>query len=488
MHKTKMIKVYFPAWQLWSFSLTVSLLVLAIQPQLIVAQANTNPATAQTDNNPAIADLEPEILSEINRVRTTPQDYAQWLEQQRQYYDGIWLKLPGEKPVRTNRGREALEEAITFLKQQQPLPPLARSPQTDAAAISELENFANSNNIQYFSYGRKTASGIVMDLVVDELFPDRRRRQSLLSTEAEDTGVVCKPDPRYAKVCAIAYSDSPGTTSETTSETTDVAQVQPQTPTVPTTTEETVTELPAATPSVKVPVAEPPVVPPVPDEQPVVEAPVEAPAEATLQPEEPEVATAPAEATPDNETVANLPAPPQPQTPPTPTVKDEPEPSSETKASLEEDLQIAQAESEIEEIEEEQAKLAANDDAATEESNQPEEVAINTEVADFSEKVEEGKLEKGDRIIADDGSLYDFYPMQGKEGESFTIDLESDQFDTFVALVDSSGKTVGENDDISQDDNNSRLEVTLPEDGIYNVIVNTYDENGTGEYVLKVSR
>ncbi|MEY2856541.1 MAG: hypothetical protein RLZZ74_850, partial [Cyanobacteriota bacterium] len=99
----------------------------------------------------------------------------------------------------------------------------------------------------------------------------------------------------------------------------------------------------------------------------------------------------------------------------------------------------------------------------------------------------EGKLEKGDRVIADDGSLYDFYPMQGKEGESFTINLESDQFDTFVALVDSSGKTVGENDDISQDDSNSQLKITLPEDGIYNVIVNTYDENGTGEYVLKVS-
>jgi hypothetical protein len=472
MHKTKMIKVYFPAWQLWTFSLTVSLLVLAIQPQLILAQANTNSATAQTVNNPAIADLEPEILSEINRVRTTPQDYAQWLEQQRQYYDGIWLKLPGEKPVRTNRGREALEEAIAFLKQQQPLPPLARSPQTDATATSELENFANSNNIQYFSYGRKTASGIVMDLVVDELFPDRRRRQSLLSSAAEDTGVVCKPDPRYAKVCAIAYSDSPGNTSTTT----DIAQVQPEPPSVPTTSEQTVAELPAATPPIEVPV---------PEEQPIAE---KAP-EATVQPEEseePEVAAA----TPDNTTVANLPAPPQPQTPPTPTVKDEPETSSEAKAGLEEDIQIAQAESEIKEIEEEQAKLADNDEesiAAPEEPNQPEEVAINTEVADFSEKVEEGKLEKGDRVIADDGSLYDFYPMQGKEGESFTINLESDQFDTFVALVDSSGKTVGENDDISQDDSNSQLKITLPEDGIYNVIVNTYDENGTGEYVLKVS-
>ena len=115
-------------------------------------------------------------------------------------------------------------------------------------------------------------------------------------------------------------------------------------------------------------------------------------------------------------------------------------------------------------------------------------MAINTETAGFTEKIEQGKLETGDRVIADDGSLYDFYPLQGKEGESFTIYLESDDFDTFVALVDSNGQTIGENDDISQEDSNSQIEITLPADGVYNVIVNTYDENGTGEYTLKVSQ
>ncbi|MGL5836698.1 MAG: hypothetical protein ACRC1Z_26230, partial [Waterburya sp.] len=253
MHETKMIKVYFPGWQLWTCGLMVNLLVLASPPASTLAQsvpnsansvnpqASTEKAIAQRGQSP-IADLEPEILSEINRVRTSPQGYAQWLEQQRQYYDGIWLKLPGEKPIRTNRGKQALEEAIAFLKQQQPLPPLASSEVTDAAATSELANFANTNNIQFFSYGKKTAAGIVMDLVVDELFPDRRRRQSLLSSEAEDTGVVCKPDPRYAKVCAIAYSDSLLTR--------EVADVHPTTPSTPATPKpnETVAKSPEVEP------------------------------------------------------------------------------------------------------------------------------------------------------------------------------------------------------------------------------------------------
>lgn len=512
MGKTKMIKISFSGWQLGIFSITINLLVLAIQPRLTFAQTKTNPANPQTASNTAIADLEPEILSEINRVRTSPQDYAQWLEQQRQYYDGIWVRLPGEKPVRTNRGRDALEEAIAFLKQQQPLPPLEKSSQTAAAAISELENFANSNNIQYFSYGKKTASGIVMDLVVDELFPDRRRRQSLLSPEAEDTGVACKPDPRYAKVCAIAYSDSPihadvatapPETPATPEET--VTTAPPETPATPeetvttaqpetsATPEETVTAAPPETPVAHeetVTTAPPEVtLPGIPVPQPKVEPQQPSNESVAEETKEPEVEESESESVATNDTAANLPTPPQPQAPPAPAVNDDP-PSQAAKTATDpaENSQIAQAESEIEQ---EQKKLAENDresDTEIANSDQSEEVAINSETAGLSEKVEKGSLEKGDRVIEDDGSLYDFYPIQGKAGESVTINLESDMFDAFVALVDSNGKTVGENDDISPEDSNSQLSVTLPEDGVYNVIVNTYDENGTGEYVLKVSR
>jgi hypothetical protein len=541
MGKTKMIKVSFPGWQLGIFSITINLLVLAIQPRLTLAQTKTNQANPETVANIAIADLEPEILSEINRVRTSPQDYAQWLEQQRQYYDGIWLRLPGEKPVRTNRGRDALEEAIAFLKQQKPLPPLAKSSQTVATATSELENFAHSNNIQYFSYGKKTASGIVMDLVVDELFPDRRRRQSLLSPEAEDTGVACKPDPRYAKVCAIAYSDSPNNTDVATAPPEASATPEKTVTTAPpeasATPEKTVTTAPpeaSATPEKKVTTAPPeasatpektvttaPPETPATPEKTVTTAPPEtptppketvtaAPPEASLpgmpvpqpkvEPQQPsdesvveetkatEVEESESVAT--NDTTANLPTPPQPQAPPAPTVNNEPQPNPEAKTAtdLEENAQIAQAESEIEQ---EQKKLAENNQESNTEianSDQSEEVAINSETAGLSEKVETGSLEQGDRVIEDDGSLYDFYPIQGRAGESVTINLESDKFDAFVALVDSNGKTVGENDDISPEDSNSQLKVTLPEDGVYNVIVNTYDENGTGEYILKVSR
>ncbi|MGB5633509.1 MAG: pre-peptidase C-terminal domain-containing protein [Waterburya sp.] len=545
IYETKMIKVCLPDWRCCIFSLTVNLLVLAIlplrvlaKPNQIIAQVPTNESNSKQAANTSNAQtaLEPAILSEINRVRTNPQDYAQWLEEQREYYDGVWLRLPGEKPIRTNKGRKALEEAIAFLKDQQPLPPLQTSDQASATASSELENFATADNIQYFSYGRKTAMGIVMSLVVDDLFPDRRRRHSLLSPDVENTGVVCKSDPRYAKVCAIAYSDQAATT--------DVAEANPETTVQP--DRETVSNTAAD-------LAERITSP---------ETPETLSSSETAKPEvkpKPEVATT--TPTPENTKntkntententdLATLPVPPQLEVPSTPTESREEEPPQETAADLNlkdsENIAIPQSEEDLAEVESEPEELAEADDNSqlepeenkseteeiaesvieaaeseseleiepeleaaeiAEEKTEPvadseaeaeiaeiieddsEQVSTNAESDRFLEKVERGALEKGDRIIADDGSLYDFYPLEGKAGESVTIYLESDEFDAFVALVDSNGNTIQENDDINESDSNSRIQVTLPEDGTYNVIVNTYDEQGTGKYVLTVSR
>ena len=476
-----------------------NLLLAAMQPPKALANQANQPQAANPTVSPTA--LEPEILSEINRVRTNPQGYAQWLEEQQQYYDGIWLSLPGEKPVRTNKGRKALEEAIAILKTKQPLPPLSISEQTAATATSKLEDFATANNIQYISYGRVTAEGIVMGLVVDDLFPDRRRRNNLLNPDVENTGVVCKPDPRYARVCAIAYSDTT---------TVDIAEAEPS----------STQEVAIATPNSEI--SEPQADLPATDTTP--------PVETTPTPPSPQ----------NNTTNADLPQPSPPQVPPVLPTPSEPveevevEPPQEVEVSqadeeveieeveveapeeveisqTEEDAEIEPAQTQSEEVEVEEVEVeppqevevsqadeevevepAETDEELEFESEETQaeesEVAANSVVTDLLERIERGSLEQGDRVISDDGSFYDSYPIEGKAGESFNIYLESDEFDAFVALIDANGNIVEQNDDISQEDSNSRIRVTLPEDGIYNVIVNTYDEGGTGKYVLTVSR
>lgn len=493
MYDSKINQVSLLNWR-WIFGLGINLVALAMQSGVASAQANEliaqpTPKTGDrvVNSNTAPAELEPKILSEINRVRTDPQGYAQWLEEQQQYFDGIWLRLPGEKPIRTNRGRKALQEAIAILKEQPPLPPLEISDQTAAKATSELENFATANNIQFFSYGRTTATGIVMGLVVDDLFPDRRRRNSLLSPEAENTGVVCQPDPRYAKVCAIAYSDSPATAN--------VAEANEP----PATDSEPVAESADAIPEVEA-VPEVTINPDLPEpssdeNEPAPEPEVTVPEATESSSDEDEPAPEPEVITPptDNtELETELPQPPQPQAPPAPANDSEAEELARAEAEIEaatpksdgatettDEVEVPEVMvEETEEIESEEA--SADDDT--------EQVALDSDSSRLLEQVERGALEEGDRVIDEDGSLYDFYPIEGKKGETYTIYLESDEFDAFVALVDSNGNTIEENDDISQENSNSRIRVTLPEDGNYNVIVNTYDEEGSGQYVLTVTR
>ncbi|WP_052055993.1 PPC domain-containing protein [Myxosarcina sp. GI1] len=404
---------------------------IAVPMKVRAQQANSFSSTTQLLAQAQTAAIESEILAEINRARTQPQAYADWLEQQQQYYQGILLKLPGEQAIRTNRGFKALQEAIAFLRQQPPLPPLSSSEALSATAETQLDaifNFTNGININLdnISYSLVTPQAIVMQLIVDDRFPDRRRRLSLFTTESEQAGIVCEPDERYDNICAIAYKPDSAIASNTRSDTevttTETATLPPPTP--PENSQSTISST----------VPEPP-----------------------ANNSTPDIFISPTE-----ETVESL-------------------ESSNSENSLPEVPSI--------EVAVPPAETVADTEVANQtEANTSEEVAITQNDSRLLEKVERGALASGDKTVPDDGSFYDSYPLEGDAGESFIVSLESDEFDTFVAVMDAEGKILEQNDDISDDNSNSRLRVTLPDKGVYQVIVNAYDEGGTGSYVLTISR
>lgn len=99
----------------------------------------------------------------------------------------------------------------------------------------------------------------------------------------------------------------------------------------------------------------------------------------------------------------------------------------------------------------------------------------------------EGNLTQGDAVLPSDSSLYDEYTFEGEEGQIITIALNSEQFDTYVALFSlPDNKLVGENDDASKSDRNALLNIALPKKGKYRIIVNAHDKNGRGNYNLTV--
>jgi hypothetical protein len=102
-----------------------------------------------------------------------------------------------------------------------------------------------------------------------------------------------------------------------------------------------------------------------------------------------------------------------------------------------------------------------------------------------------GVLDDGDRRApynpAEQNSLYDVWTYRGRAGESLTLSLSSRDFDTFVRVYrwEGSGwRPLGSNDDEPGGSRNSRVVVTLPADGEYQVHAAAFGERATGAYTL----
>jgi hypothetical protein len=73
-----------------------------------------------------------------------------------------------------------------------------------------------------------------------------------------------------------------------------------------------------------------------------------------------------------------------------------------------------------------------------------------------------------------------------RAGRIYVIDLESDQFDSYLRLEKAPGKTLAENDDVSPHNPNSRLIFQAPADDTYRVITTSFQQQGKGSYTLRI--
>ncbi|NKI35180.1 hypothetical protein HFP89_08375 [Wenzhouxiangella sp. XN79A] len=83
-----------------------------------------------------------------------------------------------------------------------------------------------------------------------------------------------------------------------------------------------------------------------------------------------------------------------------------------------------------------------------------------------------------------DGQLYDAYEIEGQAGDTVSIALESDDFDTVVYIANPDGTNLGRNDD-GTDGTNSELIVRLFETGAHTIYVTALSD-ATGDYVLTI--
>ncbi|MFP4363288.1 MAG: TlpA disulfide reductase family protein [Spirochaetia bacterium] len=102
------------------------------------------------------------------------------------------------------------------------------------------------------------------------------------------------------------------------------------------------------------------------------------------------------------------------------------------------------------------------------------------------------ELSRGDTITSElsnsdsqfEGKYQDVYTIQIQRGREYTVDLSSDQFDTY--LICQIGKEGEMEDDDGGEGYNSRMRFTPNASGTATIIVTSYSRNTTGVYELRI--
>jgi plastocyanin len=100
----------------------------------------------------------------------------------------------------------------------------------------------------------------------------------------------------------------------------------------------------------------------------------------------------------------------------------------------------------------------------------------------------QGELAETDPEL-EDGSYYDLYAIRARAGETLTLIMRAEGFDTYLAvgrMVDGEFEVLESADDGDGEGTNSRLEITFEADGEYVIRANSLSAAQTGEYTLLV--
>ncbi len=176
--------------------------------------------------------LEQDIFEEINRLRANPSGYISHLETYKSYYKDKKIQLPGKPyPLQTDETGAAVDEAISWLKNQRPVGALVLSRGMTAGArdlcldqkehgtfghiTSDVADASQRMNRygtwkEYMGenilYGYNRPWHVVAGFLVDDGMPRREQRNNLLDDRYRVAGVACSAHYRFGTVCVVNFS------------------------------------------------------------------------------------------------------------------------------------------------------------------------------------------------------------------------------------------------------------------------------------------
>ena len=176
-------------------------------------------------------DLEKDIFYLHNELRENPQSYIQKLKDTLKYFRNKIFHPPGEDPIQTYEGPEAVDDAIQFLKTQKPVDLLVYNEGiaqackdhafdigtkgltthegSDDLNISErIEKYVewDGGAAESLDFGFRNAENIILNLLIDDGVKDRYQRNNLFNDKFKYIGIGAAPHREYGTCVVIGYA------------------------------------------------------------------------------------------------------------------------------------------------------------------------------------------------------------------------------------------------------------------------------------------
>ena len=172
-----------------------------------------------------------QVFELVNMVRNDPSSFIQILSDNIKYFRGNVYMKPGDDAIQTVEGRAGFEEAIDFLKIQNPVPSLTLSEHLSNACRDHVNDIGNrgvalhgssdgsnaSDRIERYcewdgalaeniEFGSKTAEDVVISWIVDDGVKNRTHRTNLFHPIFKFAGVGFGEHIKYGNMCVMNYT------------------------------------------------------------------------------------------------------------------------------------------------------------------------------------------------------------------------------------------------------------------------------------------
>jgi uncharacterized protein YkwD len=191
--------------------------------------AVTTPAAVVKEE--PLATSERLILDEINLARTNPTEYIKYLEEFKPRFKGLEISFPDGRTLVTNEGIAALNDAITFLREQKPLPPFELRKGLTLAARDHLRDLIMTGKSGHYGsdgskpedrasrygawrdsvgenivYDTRSARDTVIGLIIDDGVANRGHRRNIFKLTFHAIGLAMGEPSKTPALTVITFA------------------------------------------------------------------------------------------------------------------------------------------------------------------------------------------------------------------------------------------------------------------------------------------